>query len=62
MLKGSLGCIDNERVEFRIWRATMRMPNKFIILDFSREDFDLFSDLLGGVDRALERRVVLRSW
>lgn len=47
-LKGSLGCIGNEMVEFKILRATTRMPNKLTALDFNRADFGLFDDPLGG--------------
>ncbi|RMC14982.1 hypothetical protein DUI87_07161 [Hirundo rustica rustica] len=57
-LKGSLGCIDNRMTEFKILRATTRMPNKLTTLDFSRAEFGLFDNLLCGVacDRALEER------
>jgi len=57
-LKGRLGCSDHERVESKILRATTRVHSKLTTLEFRREDFGLFRDLLGRVpwDKALERR------
>ena len=48
-LKGSLGCIDHEMVEFRILRAARRVHSKLTTLDFRRADFGLFRDLLGRI-------------
>ncbi|TRZ16744.1 hypothetical protein HGM15179_010393 [Zosterops borbonicus] len=52
-LKGSLGCIDNKMVEFKILSSR---SSKLTTLGFSREDFGLFGDPLGGTawDRAVE--------
>ncbi|GAB0183226.1 hypothetical protein GRJ2_000787900 [Grus japonensis] len=63
-LKGSLGCSDHETVEFRILRAARRARSKLTTLDFSRADFGLFRDLLGGIpwDKALEGRGAQDSW
>ncbi|GAB0186117.1 hypothetical protein GRJ2_001077000 [Grus japonensis] len=41
-LKGSLGCSDHERVEFKILRTARRVHSKLTTLDFRRADFDLF--------------------
>ncbi|KAK4832987.1 hypothetical protein QYF61_027011 [Mycteria americana] len=46
-LKGSLGCSDHERVEFKILRALRRVHSKLTTLGFRRADFGLFRDLLG---------------
>ncbi|GAB0177717.1 hypothetical protein GRJ2_000237000 [Grus japonensis] len=63
-LKGGLGCSDHEMVEFRILRAARRAHSKLNTLDFSRADFGLFGDLLGGIpwDKALEGRGAQDSW
>ncbi|GAB0188096.1 hypothetical protein GRJ2_001274900 [Grus japonensis] len=45
-LKGSLGCGDDEMVEFKILRAARRAHSKLTTLDFRRTDFGLFRDLL----------------
>ncbi|GAB0182918.1 hypothetical protein GRJ2_000757100 [Grus japonensis] len=57
-LKGSLGCSDQEMVEFKILRAARRVHSKFTTLGFRRADSGLFRDLLGRVpgDKALEGR------
>ncbi|PKU42736.1 hypothetical protein llap_6956 [Limosa lapponica baueri] len=62
-LKGSLGCSDQEMLEFKILRAVRRAHNKLSILDFRRADFGLFRDLLGRVpwDKALEGRGTQKS-
>lgn len=36
--KGSLGCSDQEMVEFKTLRMSKRMCSKFATLDFKRED------------------------
>lgn len=46
-VKGSLDCSGREMVDFRILRAVRRENNRFVILDFRKTDFALFSDLLG---------------
>ncbi|GAB0178252.1 hypothetical protein GRJ2_000290500 [Grus japonensis] len=63
-LKGSLGCSDHERVEFKSLRAARRACSKLTTLDFRRTDFGLFMDLLGRVpwDKALEGRGAQDSW
>ncbi|GAB0180076.1 hypothetical protein GRJ2_000472900 [Grus japonensis] len=63
-LKGSLGCNDHEMVEFKILKAAKRVHSKLTTLDFRREDFGLFRDLLGRVpwDKALEGRGAQESW
>jgi len=45
--KGSLGCSHYEVVAYKILRAARRVNGKLTTLDFSREDFGLFRDLLG---------------
>jgi len=57
-LKGSLGCSGHETVDFKILRAAGRAHIKLTSLDFGREDFGLFGDLLSRVpqDKALEGR------
>jgi len=44
--KGSLGCSDHEKVEFKILRAVRRVCSKLATLDFRRADFGLIRDLL----------------
>ena len=63
-LKGSLGCSDHEMVEFKILRAVRREQSKLPTLNFRRENFSLFRDLLGQVpwDKALEGRGAQESW
>ncbi|GAB0183676.1 hypothetical protein GRJ2_000832900 [Grus japonensis] len=63
-LKGSLVCSDHEMVELKILRAVRRVHSKIISLDFRREDFGLFRDLLGRVpwDKALEGKGAQDSW
>jgi len=46
-IKGSLGCSHYEMVAFRILRTARRVNGKLTTLDFRREDFGLFRDLLG---------------
>ncbi|GAB0182280.1 hypothetical protein GRJ2_000693300 [Grus japonensis] len=41
-LKGSLGCSDHEKVEFKILREVRRGHGKLTTLDFRRADFGLF--------------------
>ena len=48
-LNGNVGCGDHEMVEFKILRAVRRARSQFATLDFRREDFGLFRDLLGRV-------------
>jgi len=57
-LKGSLGCRDNEIVEFKILRAARRVHSKLATLDFRRADSGLFRDLLSRVpwNKTLEGR------
>ena len=63
-IKGSLGCSDHEKVEFKILRAARRVHSKLTTLDFRRADFGLLRDLLGEVtwDKALEGRGAHKSW
>ena len=63
-LKGSLGCSDHERVEFKILRAARRAHSKLTTMDFRRADVALFRGLLGRVpwDEALEGRGAQESW
>jgi len=55
---GSLGCSDHEALEFRILRGGSRAISRIKTLDFRRDNFDLFKELLGGIPllRALEGR------
>jgi len=50
-LKSSLGCSDQETVEFKIRRAARRVHSKLTTLDFRRAYFGVFRDLLGRVTR-----------
>jgi len=63
-LKGSLGCSDHERVEFKILRAVRRVHSELTTLDFRRADFGLFRDLLDRVawHKGLEGRGAQESW
>ncbi|PKU42060.1 glycerol kinase [Limosa lapponica baueri] len=62
--KGSLGCSDDEMVEFKIHRAAQRVCNKLTTLDFRRADFRLLRDLIGRVvwEKELEGRWAQESW
>jgi len=55
---GRLGCSDHEMVEFRILRGGTRAISRIKTLDFRRDNFGHFKDLLGGIPwaRALESR------
>ncbi|GAB0193299.1 hypothetical protein GRJ2_001795200 [Grus japonensis] len=46
-LKSSIGCSNNEMVEFKILRAARRAHSKLTTLDLRRADFGLSRDLLG---------------
>jgi len=48
-LKGSLGCSDNETVEFGIPKGERRVESKLTALDFRRAEFGIVKDLVGGV-------------
>ena len=63
-LKGSLGCSDHERVEFKILRAARRAHSKLTTLDFRRADFGLFRDLLYREPwyKGLEGRGAQENW
>jgi len=63
-LKGSLGCSDNEMVEFRLLRAARTAHSKLTTVDFWRGAFSLFGELLGRVPwgKALEGRGAQESW
>ena len=45
----SLGCSDHEMVEFRILHGGSRAVSRITVLDFTRANFGLFRDLLGGI-------------
>lgn len=49
--RGSLGCSDQETVEFKILsgRNKTKAIRRIGALDFRRADFDLFKDLHGGI-------------
>lgn len=57
-VRGSLGCSDNEVVEFRILREENKANRRITALGFRRADSGQFMDLLGGIlwDTVLERR------
>ena len=57
---GSLGCSDQQMMEFRILCGGSRAISRIITLDFSRAILSLFKDLLGGIPwiRGLECRGV----
>jgi len=57
-VKGSLGCNDHEIEEFEILRLGSKVTNKITSLDFIRDNFDLFQEVLGRVlpNGALEGR------
>ena len=61
---GSLVCSDHEMVEFRILRGADRTMGRYITLDFWRDNFALFKDLLGVIPqvRALEDNGVQEIW
>jgi len=62
---GRLGCSDHETVEFRILCGGSRAISRIKHLDFRRDNFGLFKDLLGGIPwiRALDGRGVQeRCW
>jgi len=60
---GSLGCSDHEMVEFRILHGGSGAISKIKTLDFKRDNFGLFKDLLGGIPwvRGLKGRGVQDS-
>jgi len=45
-LKGSLGCSDHKRMEFKILRVS-KVCSKLTTLDFKRAEFKLFRELHG---------------
>ena len=63
-LKGSLGCSDLEKVDFRTLRAARRAHSKLTTLGFRRADFGLFRGLLSRVpwDKDLEGEGPQESW
>lgn len=59
---GSLGCNDNEIVEFRLLSGGSTI-NSITTLDFGRANVGLFGDLLGEIQvRDLEGRGVPETW
>ena len=63
-LKDSLGCSDQEMMEFKILKAARRLHSNLTTLDFRRADFGLFRGLLGRVpwDKVMEGRGTQESW
>lgn len=64
-IKGSLGCSDQEIVEFGILRGGNRAKNRNTAWDFRKADFNLFRDLLGIISHVIHpwrERVVQDSW
>jgi len=61
---GSLGCSDDEMVEFRILPGGSRALSRITASDFRRANLGLLKDLLGGIPwvGALEGRAVEDSW
>lgn len=59
-VRGSLGSSDHEIVEFAIREGGSRTASKITILDFLRDNFSLFRDLLGRIpwENALQGRGV----
>jgi len=59
-LRDSIGCSDQEMMEFRTPRGKSKTNSRITTLDFRRADFDLFRDLCGRItwDMVLERREV----
>lgn len=57
---GSLGSSDHEIVEFTIGQGGSRTASKITTLDFLRDNFSLFRDLLGRIpwETALQGRGV----
>ena len=45
----SLGCSDQEMVEFRILSGGSRVVSRIRASDFKRSNFGLFKELLGGI-------------
>jgi len=60
----SLGCSDDEMVEFRILHGGSRAVSRITTLDLRRANFGLFKELLGGIPwvRAQETGRVQESW
>jgi len=46
---GRLGCSDHEMVEFRNLHGGSRAISRIETLDFRRDNFGLFKELLGGI-------------
>ena len=45
----SLGCSDHEMVEFKILCRRSKAISRVASLDFTRANYDLFKELLGGI-------------
>jgi len=61
---GSLACNDDEMVEFRTLYGGSRAVSRVTTLDFRRDNFSLFKDILRGIPWvwALEGREIQESW
>lgn len=57
-VKGSLGCSDNEMVEFKIPRVERRVQKKLPILNFRKAYFGLFRGLPGDQEKRGPRKLV----
>ena len=51
-VKGSLGCSNHKMVEFKILREVSKTNSRITALNFRRETFGLFRDLLVGGKKA----------
>ncbi|KAJ7423203.1 hypothetical protein WISP_34640 [Willisornis vidua] len=57
--KGNLGCLGHVTVEFRILKAEGRVKRSLSALHYKRVDFDLFKELLEGMEweKAIDRKL-----
>ncbi|PKU49359.1 glycerol kinase [Limosa lapponica baueri] len=62
--RGSHGCSDHEKIEFRIMGSMSKTTSRIETLDFRRGNLDLFKKLLGEIPWApvLESRGAQESW
>ena len=49
MVEGSLGCSSHKMVEFKILCGRSKAISRIATLDFTRDKFNFFKDLLGVI-------------